>query len=556
MLKQYWKTTCKMIGLVKPLTLYMIIAILMGIAGFLCSTFIPVFGAMGILNIIGMDTVLPLQQIFIAILAFAVLRGILRYAEQASNHYIAFRLLALIRDKLFRALRKLCPAKLEGRDRGNLIALLTADVELLEVFYAHTISPTAIAIGMSLIMSIFIGSYHFVLGIYALFAYLVLGAFIPAYVAARGKDVARQFRDASGELGSHVLDSLRGLEESLQYKMGESRLKEMREKSDHLASLEKKLKEGIGHNQAVTNTIVLVLSVIFLWIAMHFVSYGSLDFGGILIPFVAFVSSFGSVLALANLGSTLQPTFAAASRVFEILEEKPMVEEVKDGKRPEFTGANVSNVNFTYETNGDNVEILKDFTLPIEKNKMIGIVGKSGSGKSTLLKLLMRFWDCNKGEIALSDVSIKDWDTDWLRQQESYMTQDTHLFQDTIENNIKLAKWDATKEEIIEACKKASIHEFILSLPNGYETQVGELGDTLSGGERQRIGLARAFLHDASFLLLDEPTSNLDSLNEAVILKSLVEQKAEKTVILVSHRESTIRMADEVYHVHNGRRSS
>ncbi len=556
MLKQYWKTTCKMIGLVKPLTLYMIIAILMGIAGFLCSTFIPVFGAMGILNIIGMDTVLPLQQIFIAILAFAVLRGILRYAEQASNHYIAFRLLALIRDKLFRALRKLCPAKLEGRDRGNLIALLTADVELLEVFYAHTISPTAIAIGMSLIMSIFIGSYHFVLGIYALFAYLVLGAFIPAYVAARGKDVARQFRDASGELGSHVLDSLRGLEESLQYKMGESRLKEMREKSDHLASLEKKLKEGIGHNQAVTNTIVLVLSVIFLWIAMHFVSYGSLDFGGILIPFVAFVSSFGPVLALANLGSTLQPTFAAASRVFEILEEKPMVEEVKDGKRPEFTGANVSNVNFTYETNGDNVEILKDFTLPIEKNKMIGIVGKSGSGKSTLLKLLMRFWDCNKGEIALSDVSIKDWDTDWLRQQESYMTQDTHLFQDTIENNIKLAKWDATKEEIIEACKKASIHEFILSLPNGYETQVGELGDTLSGGERQRIGLARAFLHDAPFLLLDEPTSNLDSLNEAVILKSLVEQKAEKTVILVSHRESTIRMADEVYHVHNGRRSS
>ena len=556
MLKQYWKTTCKMIGLVKPLTLYMIVAILMGIAGFLCSTFIPVFGAMGILNIIGMDTVLPLQQIFIAILAFAVLRGILRYAEQASNHYIAFRLLALIRDKLFRALRKLCPAKLEGRDRGNLIALLTADVELLEVFYAHTISPTAIAIGMSLIMSIFIGIYHFVLGLYALFAYLVLGAFIPAYVAARGKDVARQFRDASGELGSHVLDSLRGLEESLQYKMGESRLKEMKEKSDPLASLEKKLKEGIGHNQAVTNTIVLALSVVFLWIAMHFVSYGSLDFGGILIPFVAFVSSFGPVLALANLGSTLQPTFAAASRVFEILEEKPMVEEVKNGNRPEFTGANVSNVNFTYETNGDNVEILKDFTLPIEKNKMIGLVGKSGSGKSTLLKLLMRFWDCNEGEIALSDVSIKEWDTDWLRQQESYMTQDTHLFQDTIENNIKLAKWNATREEIIEACKKASIHEFILSLPNGYETQVGELGDTLSGGERQRIGLARAFLHDAPFLLLDEPTSNLDSLNEAVILKSLVEQKAEKTVILVSHRESTIRMADEVYHVHNGRRSS
>lgn len=555
MMKKNWKIACKMAKMIRPLFLYMILAIIMGIAGFLCSTFIPVLGSMGIMNVLGETTVLSLKQIFILVIIFAVLRGILRYAEQASNHYIAFRLLALIRDRLFQALRALCPAKLEGKERGNLIALLTADVELLEVFYAHTISPVAIAIGMSLIMSLWIGSYHVLLGVLALVSYGIIGIWIPTYIAGRGKSLARQFRDAFGELGNHVLDSLRGLEESLQYGMEETRLFEMKEKSRKLSILEGKMKEGTGTNTAITNTIVLFLTLFFFVCASYLFLAGQIAFEGVLVPFVTFVSSFGPVLALASLGSTLQPTFAAAERVFEILEEVPVVEEVKEGVIKEFSGADCKNVTFVYEDQGKETEILKNFSLELKPNQVIGLVGKSGSGKSTLLKLFMRFWDTGQGSVNLSGENIKNWNTKSLRNQESYMTQETHLFHDTIERNIKIAKWNATQEELEEACKKASIHDFILSLPNGYQTQVGELGDTLSGGERQRIGLARAFLHNAPFLLLDEPTSNLDSLNEAVILKSLNEQRKEKTIVLVSHRESTMHMADQVYYVENGRKS-
>lgn len=555
MIKKHWKIACKMITLVRPLRWYMAVAVIMGIAGFLCSTFIPVLGSVGIATVLGVFERISLQHIFMIVFVLAILRGILRYAEQASNHYIAFRLLAIIRERLFQALRLLCPAKLDGKERGNLIALLTADVELLEVFYAHTISPVMIAIGMSAIMSIWIGSYHILLAILALLSYGIVGIFIPAYIAKQGKTVARQFRDSSGELGSHVLDSLRGLEESIQYGMEETRLFEMKQKSKKLSELEGRLKEGIGNNTAITNSVVLILSLIFFMSASYLFLQGQVAFDGVLVPFVSFVSSFGPVLALASLGSTLQPTFAAAERVFEILEEQPVVREEQYGVDMTFAGAKCQDVTFSYEENGNQTDIIKDFSMEFAPNTVIGIVGKSGSGKSTLLKLLMRFWDTKKGNVLLSGENIKRWNTKSLRNQESYMTQETHLFHDTIEQNIRIAKWEATKEEIEEACKKASIHDVILSLPNGYQTQVGELGDTLSGGEKQRIGLARAFLHNAPFMLLDEPTSNLDSLNEAVILKSLREQSREKTIVLVSHRESTMRIADEVHHVENGRKS-
>ena len=558
MLNKNFKIALKMVKMVRPLVLYMIAAIIMGILGFLCSTFIPILGSMGILQASGIahtHYVMSVKTIFILVLIFAVMRGILRYAEQASNHYIAFRLLALIRDKLFAALRRLCPAKLEGKERGNLIALLTADVELLEVFYAHTISPIAIAAGMTLLMSLFIGSYSVALGLFALASYLLIGVGVPLMIAAQGKDVARKFRDASGELGNHVLDNLRGLTESLQYGQQSKRSEEMHQKSEKLSGLESKMKKGIGNNTAITNTLILLLTLVFFVTAGSMYLDGSISFEQMLVPFVAFVSSFGPVLALANLGSTLQPTFAAAERVFEILEETPVVEENEQGVATEFTGANCENVSFWYNENGQDSQILKDFSLSVEKNSLVGLVGKSGSGKSTLLKLLMRFWDTQKGTIKISGENIKNWSTSALRDTESYMTQETHLFHDTIENNIRIAKQDATAQEIEEACRKASIHEFIAELPKGYQTSVGELGDTLSGGERQRIGLARAFLHDAPFMLLDEPTSNLDSLNEAVILKSLKEQQKNKTVILVSHRESTMRIADKVYCVENGRMS-
>ncbi len=558
MLNKNFKIALKMAKMVRPLVLYMVAAIVMGILGFLCSTFIPILGSMGILQATGIaytHYVMSVKTIFILVLIFAVMRGILRYAEQASNHYIAFRLLALIRDKLFAALRRLCPAKLEGKERGNLIALLTADVELLEVFYAHTISPVAIAAGMSVLMSLFIGSYSAALGWFALGSYLLIGVGVPLMIAVQGKDVARKFRDASGELGNHVLDNLRGLTESLQYSQQGRRSEEMHQKSEKLSSLESKMKKGIGNNTAITNTLILLLTLVFFVTSGSMYIDGRISFEQMLVPFVAFVSSFGPVLALANLGSTLQPTFAAAERVFEILEETPVVEENEQGVESEFTGANCENVSFWYNENGQDSQILKDFSLSVEKNSLVGLVGKSGSGKSTLLKLLMRFWDTQKGTVKISDENIKNWSTSALRDTESYMTQETHLFHDTIENNIRIAKQDATSQEIEEACCKASIHEFIAALPKGYQTSVGELGDTLSGGERQRIGLARAFLHDAPFMLLDEPTSNLDSLNEAVILKSLKEQQKNKTVILVSHRESTMRIADTVYCVENGRMS-
>lgn len=557
MLNKSFRIALKMAKMVRPLAGYMLVAILMGILGFLCSTFIPVLGSIGILQAAGamQAGALSLGTIFTLVIVFAVMRGILRYAEQASNHYIAFRLLALIRDKLFQALRRLCPAKLEGKERGNLISLLTADVELLEVFYAHTISPVAIAIGMSIIMSLFIGSYFWLLGLFALVSYLIIGVGVPLFIAKQGKDVARRFRDASGQLGNHVLDDLRGLTESLQYGQQDRRLAELGEKSLQLSGLERKLKDGMGKNIAITNTLILLLTLLFFLLVGLLNLNGTLTFEQALVPFVAFVSSFGPVLALANLGSTLQPTFAAAERVFEILEESPMVEENLHGESPAFSGAGCNNVTFSYGGNGQSAEILKDFSIDIPQNSLVGIVGKSGSGKSTLLKLLMRFWDPQTGTVSISGKNIKDWNTAHLRNCESYMTQETHLFHDTIENNIRLAKWDATQQEIEDACKKASIHDFIMQLPNGYKTQVGELGDTLSGGERQRIGLARAFLHDAPLMLLDEPTSNLDSLNEAVILKSLKEQQTDKTVILVSHRESTMRIANTVYCVENGRMS-
>ena len=266
---------------------------------------------------------------------------------------------------------------------------------------------------------------------------------------------------------------------------------------------------------------------------------------------IAMMSSFGPVVALANLGGTLQYTFAAGNRVLDILEEKPQTEEITGQETVTFTGAATENLSFSY----DGKPVLKDLTLQVQKGKILGIVGRSGSGKSTLLKLFMRFWQADQGKVLVSDRSVSKINTDNLRDLEGYVTQQTHLFQDSILNNLLLARPEATREQVEAACKKASVHDFIMSLPKGYDTPVGELGDTLSGGERQRLGLARAFLHDAPFLLLDEPTSNLDSLNEAVILRALEQEKGERTVVLVTHRKSTVRFADRIVSVENGRLS-
>ena len=541
----------RLITLVKPLAGYMMAAVAMGVAGFLCAQFITILGGYAMLDVLKLHTGISISAIFVLVLVLAVLRAVLKYGEQSCNHFIAFKLLAIIRDHVFKALRKLCPAKLEGRDKGDLISVITSDIELLEVFYAHTISPVCIAFIMSVIMSIFIGSYSVVLGMIAVLAYIAVGAFVPVMISKKSGTLGEVFRRQSGQLSGYVLESLRGLDEEIQYSYGEKRLDDLKLRTDSLSLKQEKMSVNVGFNTAITNSVILIFDIIMLVTSVSLYRNGTVGLEGVIIPLVALMSSFGPVVALANLGTTLQNTLASGGRVLDILDESPVTEEITDGRDITFSGAKAENVTFSY---GEE-KILDGLSLDIEKGKIIGIIGRSGSGKSTLLKLFMRFWKTQGGRIAVSDEDIDSINTASLRNAESFVTQETELFHDSIENNIRIAKLDATHDEVTSACKKASIHDFIMTLPEGYDTNVGELGSTLSGGERQRIGLARAFLHDAPFMLLDEPTSNLDSLNEAVILKALRDEGAGRTVALVSHRKSTMCICNKVYSVENGRLS-
>lgn len=543
----------QLIGLIKPLIHIMAAAILLGTIGYLCAIFLTILAGGALLkDLEGVDagrfSGISIRQLFLLMGSLAVLRGVLHYIEQYCNHFIAFKLLAIIRHKVFATLRCLCPAKLEGRDKGNLISVITTDIELLEVFYAHAISPIAIAFLTSLIMVFFIGSYHVEAGLLALLAYLFVGVVIPLWNGKRGGDKGMAFRNGFGELNSFVLDSLRGLDETIQYNQGKARQKELDERSVKLASFQKDLSKMEGSQRSITNFSILGFSLVMLLLTMALYHQGEIGFDAMLICTVAMMGSFGPVVALSSLSNNLNQTLASGERVLSILEETPMVEEIpvrSEGEKLAFAGAAAENVSFAYEEE----EILKNCSVNIEKGKIIGIHGASGSGKSTLLRLFMRFWDVQKGSITISGKDVRTIPTLVLRDTESFVMQETQLFNDSIANNIAIGKENASREEIIEAAKKASIHEFISALPKGYDTEVGELGDTLSGGEKQRIGIARAFLHDAPFLLMDEPTSNLDSLNEGIILKSLREEGKMRTVLLVSHRKSTMKVADVVFHM-------
>ncbi len=537
----------RLVGLVRPLAGYMALAVAMGLVGHLCATALTVLGAYGALAVVG-EVAAPLAGFVGAMALCAVARGALRYGEQACNHFIAFKLLALIRDRVFRALRRLAPAKLEGRGKGELISLITSDIELLEVFYAHTISPTLIALAFCAVLVVFIGSFDALLGAYAALAYVVVGVAMPWLASRASGDDGLLLRTRSGELAGFVLDSLRGLDEIQQYGRGAERLGELRARTDALAADEGRLKRVAGVSSAASGAVVLVLDVGMLLLAA-WVAPGDGTLAGVLVPTVALMGSFGPTLALASLGSTLQATFAAGNRVIDILDEEPRVEDVCGREPTAFSGAAARDVTFSY----DDEPVLRGVTLEASEGEVIGITGRSGSGKSTLLKLFMRFWVPDAGRVEVSGRDVSDVNSSDLRDMESYVTQDTHLFRDSIRQNLRIARLDATDEQIEEACRKASVHDFICSLPQGYDTPVGELGDTLSGGERQRIGLARAFLHDAPFLLLDEPTSNLDSLNEAVVLRSVAAERDGRTVLLVSHRASTMRIADRVISVERGR---
>lgn len=539
----------RLIGLVKPLAGYMVLAVTLGVIGFLCAISITAVGALALLEAAGLPNGIPLAAAFTLIAVCAILRGLLHYGEQACNHYIAFKLLALIRDKIFKAMRRLAPAKLEGREKGNLISIITSDIELLEVFYAHTISPICIAVLTCMVMLVLFSQYHWLFCLIAAAAYLTVGVVIPLISSHFSKDLGMTYRSQAGALSGYLLDSMRGLLETIRYGKTADRQTEMDRRTDELNALQMKLKTSEGHTGSITDAAVLFFSFVMLISGVLLYRKGVVGFDGVLIPTVAMMSSFGPVVALSGLSGNLTHTLASGERVLDILDETPAVEEIDNGIDIAFDGMACEDVGFSY---GDEA-ILTHYDMEVPAHGIWGITGPSGSGKSTALKLMMRFWDVKSGSIQLSGQDVRSVNTKCLRGCQSFVTQETQLFHDTIEANIKIAGEHATREQVMEAARKASIHDFIMTLPQGYDTNVGELGDLLSDGERQRIGLARAFLSDAPMILLDEPTSNLDSLNEGRILKSLHQYQGDKTIVLVSHRASTMRIADKVYTVYHGR---
>lgn len=542
----------RMLGLARPMAGTIALAVLFGIVGHLCATFIPVLAVAAGLSAAGViahPSGLTLTSVIAVLVAMSIVRGVLHYIEQTCNHYIAFKLLASIRDRVFASLRRLAPAKLAGADKGSLISTITADVELLEVFYAHTISPICIAVGTSVVMIVFMGSLNPLFGLVGLVAYLVVGALVPVLLSRLTGDTGRRCRELAGDLSGFVLDSLRGLREARQFGAGGRRLEELDSRSRELVRVQGLLNDRSSDGIAITSGLILLFGLGQLVLGALLFQAGSVGAGAVVLATVSILSSFGPTTALAALGVTLQGTIASGARVLAVLDEEPVVPEQEGGCDVEFSGAAAEHVSFSY--GGE--QILSDVSAEVPANGIVGITGRSGSGKSTLCRLLMRFWDVDEGRVALSGKDVRDINTSSLREAEALVEQDTHLFHDSILDNLLLARPDATREQVEEACKAASVHDFIMSLPQGYDTMVGELGDTLSGGERQRLGLARAFLHGAPFLLLDEPTSNLDSLNEGAILRSLGEQRASRTVLLISHRASTMGIADEVIEMRSGR---
>ena len=542
------KIMMRMIQLVKPLSGFMVLAVLLGVVGYLCAILIPVTAVYSISEWASGNLKYSLVILGSFMMLFAIMRGIFHYGEQACNHYIAFKLLAIIRVRVFKVLRKLCPAKLEGKDRGDLIFMITSDIEALEVFYAHTISPVLIACIVCCLLLILFFKIHWQVFILALIAYGIVGCYLPILTTKWGKEDGKKSRQDFADLSSYTLESLRGIQDVLQYDLGDLRLEEMERKSHQVSIRQKKLKEIEGKASSLSNMAVMVFSLSMVFITSILYMRGEINFTQAVFASVLMMSSFGPVIALSNVSNNLLVTMAAARRVLSLLDEKEAVEDIQGKSAALFGKINVEDVTFAYEQE----EILKDFSATFEKGKITGILGKSGCGKSTLLKLIMRFWNVNQGKIEIHNRNIQNINTRDLRNMQSYVTQDTVLFHDSILNNLKIAKLDATKEEIIVACKKANIHDFIMTLPDGYDTKVSELGESLSGGEKQRISLARAFLHDAECILLDEPTSNLDALNEAEILNNLKDQKG-KTILLVSHRMSTLKIADSVLKMENRR---
>ncbi|HHF6609175.1 thiol reductant ABC exporter subunit CydC [Haemophilus influenzae] len=541
-----------LLKLVTPLAHIMAFTITMGTLGFLAAIFIMVLGAMGLVNLLNFDTHLSFSGILTALIVLAVARGALRYLEQMSGHYIAFKLLALLRDKVFSSLRRLAFVKLQDKQAGQLVSLVTNDIELLEVFYAHTIAPIMIAFFTSAILLLVFAQLSGWFVLVALAAYLTVGVILPIITTKLAREDGRRYRELVGEMNDFFLDSVRGMKEIQLFGYAKQRLDEIQQRSQKIDTAFERIKDQEAKVRVYTEVAVSVFNIIMLFTGLILFSLDKIDFAAFLIGVILLMSSYGPVIALSNLSSNLLQTLASGERVLSLLAEEPELKDVESAvDLKEVSRIDVENLNFAY---GEE-QILSDVSLSVKKGEILGIHGRSGSGKSTLLKLLMRFYDPKSGSIKINGETLPNINTRSLRDNMAYITQQTYIFNETIEENIRLARRDATLEEIMEAAKKASIHDFILSLPQGYQTKMTELGGNLSDGEKQRIGIARAFLHNAPIILLDEPTSNLDSLNEAMILKSLLNVKAEKLIILVSHRQSTMAICDQVIGIENGRMS-
>lgn len=545
------KIMASLIVLLGSLSYIMILAVLNGSVGFLCAMGVTLSGAVGIAKALGEDIALSYGMIVALAIGCGVLRGLLRYLEQYSNHYIAFRLLAVLRDRIFAALRVLCPAKLESKKKGAIIAMITSDIETLEVFYAHTISPICIAVFVSSFMVIFTGliSSWYLAGM-ALLGYVLIGIVVPLVSSGRLKESGVNYRREFASFNAYFLDSIKGIKDIVLNGAGMEREKEVDRRSEQLLSETKKMKHDITKASAATELCVSVVILCTLGIAVFLVTQQMLSVGRMIIGVVAVFGSFGPVIAISALPGNLTQTFASGDRVLDLLAEKPAVTPINDGQTFTYENLSVKDLSFSYD--GEE-QVLKDICMNAKKGEIIGIVGESGCGKSTFLKLLLRFWEKDGGEICYNGTDIDAVATDSLLDNVTMVSQVTYLFDETIEENLRIAKPDATNEELEQACKLASVHDFIMTLPNGYQTKVGALGDNLSAGEKQRIGLARAFLRGSELILLDEPTSNVDSINEGIILKALKEQKNKKSIILVSHRESTMAIADRIYRVEGGR---
>lgn len=545
------KIMASLVMLLGSLAYIMILAVINGSLGFVCAMGVTLFGAVGVAKVLGETIALSYGWIIALAIGCGVLRGMLRYLEQYSNHYIAFRLLAVLRDKIFGALRTLCPAKLESKKKGSIIAMITSDIETLEVFYAHTISPICIAVIVSLAVFIFVGNVsHWYIALAALVGYIMVGIVLPLVSSARLKASGVRYRAEFAAFNAFFLDSIKGIKDIVLNNAGESRKAEVDRRSDELLAETKKMKNDTASAFSATELTVSAIIIAALVIGIILVNCGMLSIGRMIIGVTAVFGSFGPVIAVSALPGNLTQTFASGDRVLDLLSEKPAVQPVENGSEFTFERLDVDDLSFSYD---GETQVLSDICMHAQKGEIIGIVGESGCGKSTFLKLLLRFWQKDGGSICYNGTDIDAISEPSLLENVTMVSQTTYLFDETIEDNLRIAKPGASQEEIEQACRMASIHDFIASLPDGYKTRTGALGDDLSSGEKQRLGLARAFLRGSGLILLDEPTSNVDSINEGIILKALRQQKSSKSIILVSHRESTMAVADRVYRVEKGR---